>query len=204
MQRPFVVHGRSAGYPDTDYSWVDVNNHQAFVRATDLLLDLGHRRIGFVNGLERMDFAIRRRAGYVDALAKRGLATDPDLMRSEEMTEVYGYRAAVGMLGLAVPPTAFLVSSLISALGVRRAIEEAGLKMGRDISIVTHDDVLSYLQNGSDVPIFTATRSSVRHAGRLVAEMLLERIAEPTLPPRQILLEADLMVGTSTGPAPKS
>jgi LacI family transcriptional regulator len=45
------------------YSWVDVNNRRAFERATDFLLDLGHRRIALVNGLEFMDFAIRRRMG---------------------------------------------------------------------------------------------------------------------------------------------
>ncbi len=50
--------------PPTPYSWVDVNNRRAFQRATEFLLDLGHRRIALVNGLEFMDFAIRRRTGY--------------------------------------------------------------------------------------------------------------------------------------------
>ena len=86
---------------------------------------------------------------------------------------------------------------------VRRAIEDMGLRMGRDISIVTHDDDLSYLRNGDDVPVFTATRSSVRDAGRKLAEMLLDRIDAPTAPPRHMLLEAELMVGRSTGPAPE-
>ena len=74
--------------------------------------------------------------------------------------------------------------------------------MGKDISIVTHDDMLSYLQNGGDVPIFTATRSSVREAGRKTAEMLLQKISEPTTQQHNILLEAELTVGRSTGPAP--
>ena len=64
-----------------------MNNRRAFHRATEFLLDLGHRRIGLVNGLEFMDFAIRRRTGYLDALAARGIATDPALMTSIEMTE---------------------------------------------------------------------------------------------------------------------
>jgi len=196
---PFVVHGRSSGAA-SDYDWVDVNNRRAFERATTFLLDLGHRRIGFVNGLEFMDFALRRRTGFEDALAARGIASDPTLMFSDEMTEGSGYRRAMQMLDAPEPPSAFLVSSIISALGVRRAIEERGFKLGRDKSVVAHDDVLSYLQNGSDVPIFTATRSSVREAGRLAAEMLLERIANPATPRQHRLLEAELMVGTSTGP----
>lgn len=93
-------------------------------------------------------------------------------------------------------------SSMILALGARRAIEEAGLTIGRDVSVITHDDELSYLRNGGDIPIFTATRSSVRDAGRRLAEMLLADIANPFTQPQTELLEAELMVGQSTGPAP--
>jgi LacI family transcriptional regulator len=199
---PFVVHGRSTGAA-LPYPWVDVNNRRAFQRATEFLLDLGHRRVALINGLEFMDFAMRRRSGYLDALASRGIAPDPALMVSEEMTEVSGHRAGLKMLAMANPPTAFLASSMISGMGVRRAIEEVGLKMGRDVSVIIHDDDLSYLKNGEDVPIFTATRSSVREAGRIAAEMLLAEIATPSETPPHRLLEADLIIGQSTGPAPR-
>ncbi len=200
---PFVVHGRATG-ATLPYSWLDVNNRRAFLRATEFLLDLGHTRIALVNGLEFMDFAIRRRNGYLEALAARNIAPDASLMFSDEMSEVAGYRAASQMLTQANPPTAFLVSSMISGMGVRRAIEGAGLTMGRDVSVIIHDDDLSYLPNGDDVPIFTATRSSVREAGRLVAEMLIDLVNDPTSTPRERLLEADLIIGQSTGPAPKA
>lgn len=200
---PFVVHGRATGTA-LPYSWVDVNNRRAFHRATEFLLDFGHRRIGLVNGLEFMDFAIRRRAGYTDALIARGIASDPDLMSSGEMTEMSGYRAASRMLALPNPPTAFLCASMISGMGVRRAIQDKGLVMGRDISVIIHDDDLSYLKNGDDLPLFTATRSSVREAGRQAAEMLLDLISDPESSPQQRLLEAELIMGQSTGPAPKA
>ncbi len=196
---PFVVHGRATG-AQLPYSWLDVNNRRAFQRATEFLLDLGHRRIALINGLERMDFAIRRRTGYLQALQDRGIAMDPALMQSDEMTEYYGFRAARVMLDMPDPPTAFLTASMISAIGVRRAAEDRGLKLGRDLSVITHDDDLSYLRNGDTVPIFTATRSSVREAGRLAAEMLIALVSAPQDGPRSKLLEAELMVGLSTGP----
>lgn len=199
---PFAVHGRASG-SNRSYAWLDVNNRSAFQRATDFLFDLGHRQIALINGIEEMDFAYRRREGYTASLLAHDTSVDPDLMRSGEMTEVFGYHCTRDMLNSANAPTAVLCSSLISALGVRRAIEENGLVMGKDVSVITHDDALSYLQNGGDVPIFTATRSSVRDAGRKLAEMLLASIAEPHSPPRQELLEAELMVGSSTGPAPR-
>lgn len=197
---PFVVHGRASAEKQ-DYAWLDINNRRAFQRATDFLLDLGHRRIALLNGLEDLDFASRRRIGYEDAMNARGVPPAPDLMFSEEMTERYGYEATSALLEMEDPPTAFLVSSMISAIGVRRAIEGRGLRMGRDISVITHDDELSYFKNGEDEPIFTATRSSVREAGRLAAQMLLDRIAQPHLPPGSRLLEVQLTVGSSTGPA---
>lgn len=199
---PFVVHGRATDTTEP-YSWVDVNNRRAFQRATEFLLDLGHMRIGLVNGLEFMDFAIRRRTGYADALASRGMALDPALMSSDEMTEISGFRAASAMLDLPDPPTAFLVASMISGMGVRRAIEGRGLAMGRDVSVIIHDDDLSYLKNGDAVPIFTATRSSVREAGRIAAEMLLAIITQQGEEPQNRLLEAELIIGQSTGPAPR-
>ncbi len=198
---PFVVHGRASDV-NLPYSWLDVNNTRAFRRAAEFLLDLGHRRIALVNGLEEMDFAHRRRDGFEAALSARGLQPDPSLMRSGEMTEVYGYRAARDMLDRADAPTAFLSASMICAIGIRRAIQDAGLIMGRDVSVITHDDDLSYLRNGDTVPLFTATRSSVREAGRRCARMLLDLIEAPGSGPAQHLMEADLTVGQSTGPAP--
>lgn len=201
MAVPFIVHGRSTGI-EVPYDWVDVNNKSSFLRATRFLIDLGHKRIALINGLEDMDFAQRRREGYLQALQEADLTPEPALMRSAEMTEVYGHHEARDMLQLDNPPTAILVSSMISAIGVRRALNEAGLKMGRDVSVIAHDDDLSYLKNGQDVPIFTATRSSVRQAGEIAAEMLIDRIKSPDDPVKTRLLEAELVVGGSTGPAP--
>jgi LacI family transcriptional regulator len=202
LQMPFAVHGRASGCT-TPYTWLDVNNRSAFERATNFLLDLGHQRIALINGLEVMDFAYRRRNGYEAALKGQNVPVDPSLMRSGEMTEVFGYQSTRDMLGQDDAPTAIVASSLICALGARRAIEERGLIMGRDVSIITHDDALSYLQNGADIPIFTATRSSVRDAGRKLAMMLLDAVANPLNAPQHELLEAELMVGGSTGPAPR-
>ena len=93
---------------------------------------------------------------------------------------------------------------MLQGMGIRRAIEGRGLRMGRDVSVIIFDDDLSYLRNGEDVPIFTATRSSVLEAGRLSAEMLLGVISQPGSPPQHRLLEAELILGQSTGPAPVS
>lgn len=201
LKIPFVVHGRASCVLQP-YSWVDVNNRRAFLRATDFLINLGHRRIALINGLEFMDSALRRKGAYLDTLARHAIEPDAALMVSTEKTEANGYAMTRQMLDGPDPPTAFLVSSMIMAIGARRAIEERGLKLGKDISIITHDYDLSYMRNDADYPIFTATRASVREAGQLAASMLLDIICNRCARPLQRLLEAELIIGQSTGPAP--
>lgn len=200
---PFVVHGRATDLDDGDYSWVDVNNMRAFRRATEFLIDLGHRRLALINGRESLGFAVRRRAGYLAGLTARGLPVDETMMLSDEMTEAYGFRAMHELLALPDPPTACLAASTIIAFGMRRAADDVGVRLGRDFSLITYDDELSYFRNGDDELIFTALRSSVREAGRLAAEMLIDLIRAPETRQQQ-LLEADLIIGRSTGPAPSS
>lgn len=200
---PFVVHGRVSDHDD-EYCWMDMDNRHAFHDATDHLLGLGHRRIALLNGIEAMDFAHRRRDGFLDAHTERGVTPDPALMSSAAMTEQFGYGETERMLSLPEPPTAFLTSSLLVAMGARRAIEMRGLRMGRDVSVVTHDDGLSYLPNGTEgAPIFTATHSPVREHGTICAETLLKIIDTPRMPPFHTKLKATLVIGPSSGPAPR-
>lgn len=200
---PFVVHGRSNADVDQDYAWVDMNNKRAFERATKFLLDLGHEKIVLLNGLEGMDFAMRRRAGYEAALESAGVTADPSLCRSDEMTEDFGYEQTLALMAQDNAPTAILASSIIIGIGVRRACSELGLTLGKELSLIIHDDELSYFRNGGAVPQYTATRSSVRKAGFTCAELLMEQIASPDTPKRHVLMEAELIIGNTTGPAPR-
>lgn len=198
---PFVVHGRASD-SDEAYSWVDMNNLRAFHRATKFLIDLGHRRFALINGLEDMDFAIRRRAGFEAALEEHSLSPSDCSYFSGEMTEQYGHDSTLELLRLPEPPTAILTSSMIPGIGIRRALREAGLTLGKDVSVIIHDDDLSYLPNGRDEPQFTATRASVRDAGKRAAAMLIDLIESGNPAPRTEMMEAELILGASTGPAP--
>ena len=198
LQLPFVVHGRTEE-SNIDYSWLDVNNRSSFKRATNFLLDLGHERIALLNGIEEMDFAYRRRLGYEAALTQRGIEVDSGLIFSSDMIEPYGYDVTKSLLQRENAPTGLVTSSVLTALGVVRAAQECGLQIGKDLSVVTFDDELSFLQYPG-VPLFTSVRSSIMNAGRRLAEILLDQIDNPDKPPVQELWETDLVVGQSTGP----
>ncbi|MFK7745808.1 MAG: LacI family DNA-binding transcriptional regulator [Roseobacter sp.] len=201
LKIPFVVHGRASDVT-SPYAWLDVNNSRAIKAATEHLIDLGHRSIALINGDENMDFAYRRRSGYCEALRQAGLPENHVFMRSGDMSEPNGYQATKQMLALDAPPTAFVASSIVLALGVKRAVEEAGLRIGQDVSVICFDDDIAYLPNAGDTPQFTAVRSSVRAAGAQCATMLIDQIKAPMAAPKTELWEAELVLGASTGPGP--
>lgn len=201
LKLPFVVHGRTL-HDESSYHWLDVNNSRAFQRATGFLIDLGHRKIALVNGFEQMNFAARRRHGYLKALQEANIPVDESIMFSGEMVEPQGYHAVKSLLERENPPTAVLLSSILPSLGALRAIQESGLTVGRDMSIVTFDDQLSFLQNSGEIPMFTSLRSSIQNAGSRVARMLIDIIEKPNAPLYHELWEAELVLGRSTAPPP--
>ncbi len=195
MGLPFVVHGRVFDGPD--HAWLDIRNRAAFADATERLLAFGHRRIGLINGRGRYTFAERRENGYRAALTAAGLAPEPGYILSGDLTEPVGYDGARRLLDLAPAPTAILTSSLTQALGVGRALAERGMRPGREVSVVTHDDMLSYMPNGTDAPIFAATTSSIRAAGRRIAEIVIGGLENPDQTPVTELWDVPFRHGPS-------
>ena len=200
INMPFVVHGRS-GEETESYSWLDVNNLSAFEKGTNLLINDGHRRIGLVNGLQSMNFAVRRRLGYEAALTSNNIEVKPEYIASADMTEPFGYRATLNMLALDEPPKAFMYASILTAMGGLRALSDCGLIPGKDIAIITYDDQLSFLESAMGEehrPFFTSLQSSIQAAGRRAAELLIMQINNPNQPPIQELWEVDLILGKTT------
>jgi LacI family transcriptional regulator len=156
-----------------------------------------------LNGLRSLSFAQRRLAGYSRALTVAGISIDDALIGHAEMSDGFGYAETNALLRNPSPPTAILTASILTAMGAARAIADAGLKLGEDVSVITHDDVLSYIRNGEvEAPLFTATTSSIRAAGRHTAEMLLALIDAPNAPPPSVVWDTEFVLGRSTGPAP--
>ncbi|MBA5776034.1 substrate-binding domain-containing protein [Stappia sp. F7233] len=171
---PFVLHGRT----DTQapYAYLDIDNEGAFRRATELLVDLGHRRIGLLNGKRELNFARDREAGYLAALAAHGIAPDPGLIVNAAMTEEIGYRNASALLARPQRPTALLAASVLLAFGAYRAARDLGLVIGKDVSVIAHDDGLPFLKAETLDPPLATTVSPIRAGGYRLAELLLARI----------------------------
>lgn len=198
---PYLLHGRIMGETH-DYPYLDVDNEGAFYTAAKLLLQLGHQRFALLNGIERFTFAMRRRIGIEKALGEAGLELPAARMQHSVMSDQAGFRGMERFLAQAERPTAVLCASTTLALGAVRAINKAGLKLGRDISLIAHDDVLTTLRpENFSVPL-TTTRSSLKAAGARIAERLISRLEGFDTLPLQELWETELIVRASTGPAP--
>ncbi|MBC2886388.1 LacI family DNA-binding transcriptional regulator [Ochrobactrum sp. CM-21-5] len=169
---PFLVHGRSES--DIPHAWLDIDNEGAVYRSTAHLLDLGHRRIAMINGRHGFTFSLHRDDGYRRALANREIVFDPALVEHGDFTDEIGYRLARKLLELNPRPTAFVAGSMMTALGIYRAARSFGLTIGKDISVIAHDDVISFLSAENMVPSLTATRSSMRAAGTRCADLLMD------------------------------
>ena len=149
------------------------------ISATNHLLDLGHRRIALINGSTRFTYAVHREQGFRRALAERGLTPDERLIGDGTMTDEVGYRLTERFLAEEPRPTAFLVSSMMLAFGCLRVIRAAGLVLGRDVSLIAHDDVFPFLNADRMVPPLTTMRSPIRAAGTRVADMIIDLLARP-------------------------
>ncbi|MCX5495903.1 substrate-binding domain-containing protein [Kaistia dalseonensis] len=199
---PFVLHGRTESH--IPHAWLDIDNEGAFHHATKHLLDLGHRRIGLINGETRHTFARDRENGFRRALNAHGLAVDEAFVANGLMTDEIGYRITARFLAERPRPTALLVSSMMMSLGAFRAIRAAGLELGRDVSMIAHDDVFPFLNPDVMVPTMSTTRSSIRAAGKRVGELLMELLVEGRAPETiHELWPVELVVRGSTGPAPR-
>jgi LacI family transcriptional regulator len=201
LRLPYLLHGRSEGA--APHAWLDIDNSGATERATQHLLDLGHRRIALINGPKGMTFAEHREAGYRAALAARGVAPTPSLIVNTQFTDDMGFRSAQQMFERAHKPTAFVAGSMMTALGVFRAIRSAGLQLGRDVSMIAHDDVFPYLNADTMVPSMSTTRSSIRAAGTRVGELLMQLLAGKAPADIHELWPVEMVLRESSGPAPE-
>lgn len=200
LRLPFIVHGRSEA--KKPFAYLDIDNFGAIEAATRHLADLGHRRIALINGDTISTYARDRDEGFRTTLAACGLPLNPALTGHGEFTDETGFRLMQAFLALPDPPTAVIAGSMMSALGAMRAIRIAGLAVGRDVSLIAHDDVFPYLSPDNLVPALTTTQSPIRAAGERIGDMVLRMLQGEAVEILQEVWPVEFIVRGSTGPAP--
>lgn len=166
-------------------------NRQGAYEATHYLIQLGHRRIGFITGILEFGCARERLEGYKEALAEAGIAFDSALVKEGDFRQRTGFACAQELLRLPDPPTAIFASNDLSAFGAMEAIKDAGLRIPDDISVLGFDDIpmASHVH-----PPLTTVRQPLFEMGYTATHMLLTWLHEGNLAERRKELPTQLIV----------
>jgi len=194
LKTPIVVVDRTL--KDSDVDAVLLDNVEAAARLTTHLIENGYRRIGAICG-ERSTTGRERRAGYEQAMQAHGLTPAAELMKYIPPKPESGYAAAREMLDSPQPPDAFFTSNSLLAEGALQAIRERGMIIPDQIALVTFDETTwaSLVQ-----PPITLIAQPTYEIGRTAAELLLQRVADPTRATRRVILKGQLVVRGSSAP----
>ncbi len=196
---PFVVHGRTEKHDD--YAWLDIDNEKAFVDAVNFLVGLGHTNIALLGGDLEMNFAWARRQGFCQAVREAGLTLEAGNIIDGVTDGEAALEAMARLLALPERPTAVVCVTDSVAIGAIHAIQRAGLKAGRDVSVVGYDGLA---MGKATEPALTTMSQASYEAGRQVARMLMSQTAKHAQPQTtqipQVLWEAKLTLRASANP----
>ncbi len=160
------------------------------------LLDLGHKRIGLVNGPRRLKPCAERREGLLDTLEARGVQVRAEHeIEMEAMTIEAGEEAMHRLLSLRRVPTAVFCGNDLMAIGAELAALSEGVSIPHDLAIVGYDDIR--FAATSLVPL-TSVRNPAYELGYQAARLLIEEATSPNHEHRNVLLEPELVARAST------
>lgn len=175
--------------------FVMLDNLKAGRLAGKHLLDLGHRRLAHIGGAMQIRLARERLAGFQQAIEAKGLELGADAVEEGNFTCHSGYLAMQRLLGLSVRPTAVFAANDLMAIGAVRAVDEAGLRVPQNISIVGVDDIeVAAFQT----PPLTTICQPFTQLATLGVQLLLDILAGKELVQPQVVIEPTLIVRKST------
>ncbi len=184
-----------AGIPNLDIPTIGATNWAGGLRATEHLLSLGHRRIGFIAGPPRLLCSRARLDGYRAALDNAGIPLLDELIVPGDFYHESGFSGGTALLGLAQPPTAIFASSDQMAFGAYEAVRRRGLRVPDDVSVVGFDD-LPEARWAS--PPLTTVRQPLAEMGLLAARTVLRLAQGEVVDTPRVELSTDLVVRDSS------
>lgn len=196
---PFVAYGRTARCDE--HAWFDFDNQAGSLLAVRRLAGFGHRRIAYVQAPQELCFAAQRYAGFQRGLAEAGLRERAEWVVGCGLGRRGGYEAMQRLLALPERPTAVIVDNNLTGIGAVRALLDAGIMLGREISAIVYDGVPE--DNLLPTPRVTSiAQPTAARAGAMLADMVYGIQQHKPLAELQVLWQPVLAPGSTDGPAP--
>ncbi|MEW6228219.1 MAG: LacI family DNA-binding transcriptional regulator [Bacillota bacterium] len=176
---------------------VRINNRAEAARATRYLINLGHRRIGFISGqLDDTESGLPRLEGYRAALEESGIQFDPGIVQEGDFRMESGMRACVKIMEAQPRPTAIFAANDEMAIGAMKTLAQQGLKVPGDVAVVGFDNTAFATVV---TPPLTTVAQPLRMLGTSAMEMLLKLIAGQNPTDIETVLGCQLVVRGSCG-----
>jgi LacI family transcriptional regulator len=191
---PFIAHGRTD--MKQPYAWFDYDNEAGIGLACENLLGLGHQRIAMISAPLEFNFARQRRDSFIACMAKAGLAVDPRHLVDNTLDRRSGYQAMQQLLACSPRPTAVIVDNHLSGVGAVRALLDAGVAIGKEMSVIVWGSVEDTLV-GSNVTTIDQPNSDM--AGAKMIEMLSAVVGGAAPGSLQVLWQPSLVPGATVG-----
>lgn len=185
--------------PFAHFPWISVGDADAADEMTEHLLQLGHRRIGFIVGHPDHGQSQDRLLGYRRALERHGIPVDEGLVKQGLFDYESGYRCARSLLSAASAPTAIFASNDPMAMGVLSAAHELRFDVPGRLSVAGFDD--SPMARHAWPPL-TTVRQPIAEVARLATEELIKRLQGRSEVGFHARLRAELVLrGSTASPA---
>lgn len=172
-----------------------LDNFKAGYEATMHLIDLGHKRIGFVKGHTSSSASRQRYEGFCQAMKNYGLDVLEENIFYSEMKIESGEKIGELILECENRPTGMIVVNDSTALGLMSACVNKGIKIPEELSIVSFDNTI-FAQWGK-VPL-TSVDQNVKEMGERAVEVMMRRIEDPGMDSERIILTPKLVIREST------
>lgn len=175
---------------------VVVNNLKGTYEATLHLINLGHKRIGYIDRPVSLPHSIERLNGYRKALKEHGIRQDDNIVKCTGFNYINGSEAMERLLKQKPDITAVMAFNDTIAIGVIRSIYDSGLKVPDDISVIGFDDIelCSFI-----TPRLTTVHFPKYKMAEAAVDLLLKRIENPEIrKPVKKILPLRLIIREST------
>lgn len=176
---------------------ITIDNFNSCSNSIEYLLELGHRRIGFVSGLLNSDICKDRLQGYKNALSRAGIKIDNTLIYKGDYSYESGEQAGKYFASLPTIPTAIMCANDSMAIGAMKVIQESGFRIPADISIIGFDDVLVA---SMVYPPLTTNSAPIELMAAKASEILLAEIGGQNSDYQHLILEAKLIKRATCAP----